>query len=195
MNRRTSIAYIDVLSAIVAFFIMVTGLLMAANHELSKGNIVKKAEFVVILEWPENSKSDVDLWVRNPFGNVVSYKHKDVGLINLDRDDTGTANNSVIGPNGTTIYSTVRREIATIRGIMPGQHVVDVMLYALREQPPIIAKVQIIKLNPYSVVVEREVSLSETGEEKTIASFDVLPDGAVTNVNTITEISLSKSVN
>jgi hypothetical protein len=188
MNRLTAIAYIDVLTVLMAWF------LIHAQAHPTEGNVVQKAEFVAILEWPESSQSDVDLWVRNPYGTVVNFQHKDAGLISLDRDDLGVGNDSITGPDGQPIAATTRREEASIRAIMPGRHVVNVMLYALRDNPPIRAKVQIIKLNPYRVIVEREIDLSTKGEERTVATFDVAADGSVANVDTTDEVSLAKVI-
>lgn len=188
MNRLTAIAYIDVLTVLMAWF------LLHAQAHPTQGNVTDKAEFVAILEWPENSSSDVDLWVRNPAGTIVNFRNKDAGLVSLDRDDLGISGNSITGPDGKSIEAPVRREQASIRAIMPGRHVVNVMLYALRDKPPIIAHVQIVKLNPYRVIAEREIDLTAVGEERTAASFDVASDGSVSDVDTIDEISLAKAI-
>lgn len=189
MNRLTAIAYIDVLTVLMAWF------LIHANHQHpTEGNVTQKAEFVAILEWPESSTSDVDLWVRNPEGSITNFREKDVGLVSLDRDDLGNVGNLITGPDGKPIVATVRREEASVRAIIPGRFVVNVMLYALRDPPPIKAHVQIIKLNPYSVVAEREVELTTKGQERTIASFDVSADGSVAAVDTADEVSLAKVI-
>jgi hypothetical protein len=194
INRSTLIAYVDFLFALFVLFAMAALAVLKDNHDISQGNVVQKAEFVAILEWPESSQSDVDLWVRNPYGTVVNFRDKDAGLISLDRDDLGVGNDSITGPDGQPIAATTRREEASIRAIMPGRHVVNVMLYALRDNPPIRAKVQIIKLNPYRVIVEREIDLSTKGEERTVATFDVAADGSVANVDTTDEVSLAKVI-
>ncbi len=194
MNRQTSIAYIDLLTVLVALFAVVTGVLLSQNRELSKGNVTEKAEFLAVLEWEEGSKSDVDLWVRNPGGDVVNFRSRDLGLVSLDRDDMGSANNTVIGADGAEIANEVRREMAVVRAIMPGQHLVNVMLFSLRDKPPVSARVQIIKLNPYRVLLEREVVLTHTGEEQTVASFDVASDGTVDDVDTSAQIKLAEVV-
>jgi hypothetical protein len=194
MNRQTSIAYIDLLTVLVALFAVVTGVLLSQNRELSKGNVTEKAEFLAVLEWDEGSKSDVDLWVRNPGGDVVNFRSRDRGLVSLDRDDMGSANNTVVGADGTEISNQVRREMAVVRAIMPGQHLINVMLFSLRDKPPVSARVQIIKLNPYRVLLEREVVLTHTGEEQTVASFDVASDGTVDDVDTSAQIKLAEVV-
>lgn len=194
MNRPTSIAYIDLLSILLVVFVVIAALLIVQNHKAIDANIISKAEFVAILEWNENSNADVDLWVRNPLNNVIYYRNQNEGLVSLDRDDTGIDNNSIIDQNGQKIDAPVRREMTSVRGIIPGKFVVNIMMYALRNNPPITAKVQIIKLNPYKVITEKEVVLKSTGQEVTIASFDVLPDGSVTDVDTTTQIMLSEVI-
>jgi hypothetical protein len=194
MNRQTSIAYIDLLTVLVALFVIVTGILLSQNRALSKGNVEEKAEFIAVLEWGENSRSDLDLWVRNPSGDVANFKNKDKGLITLDRDDLGVYNNSVVGANGAKISNNVRREMAAIRAIMPGKHVVNVMAYDLRDKPPVSAKVQILKLNPYQLVVEKELTFTHTGQEETVATFDVAADGAIAGVDTSTQVKLAEVV-
>ena len=194
INRSTLLAYVDFLFAMMVLFAVVALAVLVDNHELSKGNIVQKAEFVAILEWPEGSHSDVDLWLRNPFGVTASFKNKDVGLITLDHDDVGISEDTITGPDGSKIEAPVRREMASVRAIMPGRHVVNVMLYALRDPPPIKATVQIIKLNPYQVIVEREIDLTTKGEERTVASFDVAPDGSVSDIDTLSQVSLAKVI-
>jgi hypothetical protein len=193
MNRQTSIAYIDLLTVLMSLFVVVTGILLSQNHALSNGNITQKAEFIAVLEWDQSSKSDVDLWVRNPGGDIANFRNKDKGLVTLDRDDMGN-NNEITGPGGQQIATTVRREMASIRAIMPGQHVVNVMLYALRDRPPVNARVQIIKLNPYQVIAERQIPLDTAGEERTVASFTVQPDGEVADIDTTSEIKLAEVV-
>jgi hypothetical protein len=191
MNRQTSIAYIDLLTVLMALFVVVTGILLSQNHALSKGNIMQKAEFVAILDWPKNSTSDVDLWVSNPSGQITNFRHRDNGLVTLDRDDQGI-NDQTMGADGSPIDAPVRREMATVRAIMPGRHIVNVMLYALRGRAPIEAHVQIIKLNPYEVITERTVPLTSDGEERTIASFDVRPDGSVGDINSTSQFKLAE---
>jgi len=192
MKTKTAIATIDFLWALVAFLVIITAILFAANHDLSKGNIVDKAEFVAILEWPESNTSDLDLWVRNPMNNTIYFRNRDEGLVTLDHDDTGGTYNIVIGPEGKKIESSLRREVASIRGIIPGKFIIDTMLYKLDGITPVPAKVQVIKLNPYQVIAEKNIILKTKGEDQTIVSFNVNPDGSVSEIDTDTQYNLSQ---
>lgn len=189
MNKQTSIAYIDLLTVLMAFFVLTTGLLMVVNQQQAKGHVEEKAEYMVILEWDDSSTSDVDLWIRNPAGDVMSFQHKDIGLMTLDRDDLGASGNSIV-VDGKRIVDPTRREIAAIRGIIPGQFVVNVMLYNYRNNVEqavpldVPVKVQIIRVNPYKEIINRGITLTSKGEEATVASFVVSLDGSVSELKT-----------
>ena len=190
MNKQTSIAYIDLLTALFAFFVIISGLLLTQNHELSKGNVTNKAEFVATLDWTPGSIDDVDIWARNPNGDIVYYNNRDAGLMTLDRDDTGLDDGVEVA--GTTITAPIRREVISVRSIMPGQHVFNVMLFSHRSNQAIPVHVEIIKLNPYSIITDKDLVLHDTGEEHTIASFNVEKDGSVDQLDTTDEIVLSR---
>lgn len=186
INRPTAVAFIDFLFVLVFIFCGATAVLMLEKHQ-HDGNVINKAEFVATLEWNENSNSDVDLWARNPTGDIVYFKNKDAGLMTLDRDDTGVNDDLIKNSAGQTVKDPIRREVISIRGIEPGQTTINVMLYALRDKPPVTAKVLIVKLNPYSIVAEKTVELYSIGQEITIASFIVANDGSVTSVDSTTQ--------
>lgn len=186
INRPTAIAFIDYLFVLAFIFCGASALLMLEKHQ-HDGNVVNKAEFVATLEWNESSNSDVDIWARNPTGDIVYFKNKDVGLMTLGRDDTGVNDDEIKNSAGQLVKDPIRREVISIRAIEPGQTTVNVMLYALRDNPPVTAKVLIIKLNPYSIVAEKTVELYTIGQEITIASFVVANDGSVTSVDTTTQ--------
>ena len=48
-----------------------------------------KAEYIITVDWDDSLEDDVDLWVRDPNGEIVSYLQKDAGWLHLDRDDRG----------------------------------------------------------------------------------------------------------
>lgn len=194
MNRTTSVAYIDLLTVLFALFVMVCGILLSVHISETHGNTTSKAEYIAELTWDEKSNSDVDLWAKNPLGTIVYFKNKDAGFMTLDRDDTGINDNTVIGPDGTRIMAPNRQEVLSIRTIMPGKTVINVMLYALRNPPPIHVKVEIIKLNPFAVVAEKEVDLTVEGQEVTIASFIVNQDGSFSDVDTVTQEMFSQEL-
>ena len=55
--------------------------------------------------------------------------HVQDGLLHLDRDDYGTSNDRVVGPDGEPIEFEYNEEIVTIRGIVPGEYTLNLHLF------------------------------------------------------------------
>ena len=172
MNRSTSLAYIDLLSCLLAFFIAAFVIVFAQQkaEESLKANIEAKAEFMVLVDWSYKSTNDVDVWIRDPIGNLVSFKRKEGSGITLERDDTGRDESNPY-----------RREIITIREFKPGQYTINVRMYTHNQEKPEPVKVQVLKMNPFQVVSERELVLNDEGQELTSVMFWVDKDGNVVN--------------
>jgi hypothetical protein len=196
-NRHRSygsqVAFIDLLfNTLVGFVFLFILAFILINPIAKKSNVV--AEFIIKINWPSDSPSDVDLWMRDPLGNYVGFKSKDVGLMSLSRDDLGTSNDTVYDPKGKPIIVHRNEEMVTIRGIVPGEYIVNVHWYnkkvAVKELGeknylPLLVQVQVEKINPYNVVYATEVSLDRKGMEKTVVRFTVNEDGSVSNFNTL----------
>ena len=199
-NRHRSygsqVAFIDLLfNTLVGFVFLFVMAFILINPVAKKSNVEVVAEFIVKIHWPEDSPSDVDLWMRDPLGNYVGFKSKDVGLMSLNRDDLGTSNDTVYDPKGKPIVVYRNEEMVTIRGIIPGEYIVNVHWYnkkiaveqiGEKNYVPLPIQVQVEKINPYNVVYAREVFLGRKGEETTVVRFTVNEDGSVDNFNTLT---------
>ena len=48
-----------------------------------------KAEYIITVDWKDSLPDDIDLWVKDPNGEIVSYLKKDAGWLSLDSDDQG----------------------------------------------------------------------------------------------------------
>ena len=79
----------------------------------------------------------------------------------------------------------------TIRGIIPREYVVNAHYYANKAgaKKHVPCQIQVIKLNPYTLVHESEFILYSKGQEKTAVRFTVSDEGDFYNVN-----SLAKSI-
>jgi hypothetical protein len=164
------------------------------NPIAKKSNVEIVAEYIVKITWPTDSPDDIDLWMRDPLGNYVGFKSKDVGLMSLNRDDLGTSNDTVYDPKGKPIKVFRNEEMVTIRGIVPGEYIVNVHYYNKKiavekngenNYVPMPIQVQIEKINPYNVVFAKEVFLDRKGHEITVTRFTVNEDGSVTDFNTL----------
>ena len=190
----SQVAFIDLLfNTLVGFVFLFVMAFILINPVAKKSNVELNAEFIITMKWPKKAEDDVDLWVRDPLGNTAGFKSKDVGLMSLDRDDLGGANDTVIGADGKAIKVYNNEEHMTIRGIIPGEYIVNVHLYAKKAEkqvkskskyyPSIPVTVTVEKLNPYGIVTVREIILTKKGQEITAVRFTVDDQGKITNIN------------
>jgi len=171
---------------LIAFvFCFIIALLAMNPKALKIGDIPSKAEYIISVGWPDRNPNDIDTWVQDPGGNLVWFRAREAGLMYLDRDDRGDANDAIL-VNGQRIVSPFRQEVVTLRGIVPGEFTVNVQYYQSRDGQPVDVSVSIIKVNPRAeVVFYGQLRLARQGDEATAARFTLLPDGKVVNVNTL----------
>ncbi len=191
----SQVAFIDLLfNTLVGFVFLFVMAFILINPIAKKSDVEVVAEFIVKIQWPTDSPDDIDLWMRDPLGNYVGFKSKDVGLMSLNRDDLGTSNDTVYDPKGKPITVFRNEEMVTIRGILPGEYIVNVHFYnekiassknGEKNYNPMPVQVQIEKINPYNVVFAKEVFLARKGQEITVVRFTVNEDGSVSNFNTL----------
>ena len=191
----SQVAFIALLfNTLVGFVFLFIMAFILINPIAKKSNVEIVAEYIVKITWPTDSPDDIDLWMRDPLGNYVGFKSKDVGLMSLNRDDLGTSNDTVYDPKGKPIKVFRNEEMVTIRGIVPGEYIVNVHYYNKKiavekngenNYVPMPIQVQIEKINPYNVVFAKEVFLDRKGHEITVTRFTVNEDGSVTDFNTL----------
>ena len=75
------------------------------------------------------------------------------------------------------------REIVSIRGILPGEYVVNVHMYHMNSEESCLVTLQLDKINPYKTTALKEVTLTVKAEEKTAFRFTVNQNGDVIDVN------------
>ena len=81
--------------------------------------ILEPGNLVVEIFCDDNYDIDVDLWVKAPKDKIVGYSTKSGKMFDLLRDDLGFTNDET-GRN---------YEIALTRGVIPGEYIINVMLY------------------------------------------------------------------
>jgi hypothetical protein len=186
--RRPSpigVGFTDLLfNALLGFVVMFVLAYLLINPIAKTGAVDAKAEFLITLSWPDGRREDVDLYVEDPSGNLVWFRTREAGLMHLDRDDLGRSND-VIRVAGRDIVNPLNQEIVSIRGIQPGEYVVNLHLYrAAPDQQEVPATVKVEKLNPrVEVVFYGEVLLVRPQQERTAVRFAVAADGKVAGVN------------
>lgn len=125
------------------------------------------------ITWEDFKDVDVDLWVKAPGEPAVGWSAKNGKTFNLVRDDLGNINN----PTGK------HYEVTYGRGLPPGEYIVNLHLYANREQNypivPVTVAVVVIKedngKSPKEKIFTKTVNLLRTGDEVTVIRFKILP--------------------
>ena len=173
--------FTDLLFNILLGFTFLFFITILFINPISKlGNVNLKAEYIITVDWQDNLPDDVDIWVQDPNGEIVSYLKKDAGWLHLDRDDQGVINDVVIINNKEVIYP-INREVVTLRGIIPGEYIVNLYLYEHKSKEPVEAKIIIEKVNPSLKLVYFNNAVLETKDtELTIARFNLDAKGDFT---------------
>jgi len=176
--------FVDLLfNALLGFTLLFFVTLVYFNPEARKGKVNLKAEYIISVTWPENRTDDIDLWVRDPLGKVVSYIEKDAGWLHLDRDDQGSVNDTVV-IEGKEVIFPINQELVTLRGLIDGEYTVNLYYYEKRDLDPVEILVKIERINPsVETVFVKKVTMSRVDEEITVVRFTPTRDGRIINVN------------
>ena len=182
------VAFTDLLFNIVvglAFLFLLAFILM--NPIAKDKDIEEKSDFIIILTWDDESGDDIDLWMRDPLGNILSFKNREDALMHLDRDDLGLSNDKVELPDGDYTYVYRNKEVASLRGTHEGEYLVNVHVYNKKpwkdsSMRPSNIRVELIKLNPYDEVTQAEFIATKRGQEFTAFHFTLDEDGEVIGI-------------
>lgn len=185
-RRNSSDPFTDLLfNALLGFTFLFLIAIMFMNPVAKKGIIDPKAEYIITIAWPDNSPDDVDTWVEDPNGNLIWFRNREAGLVHLDRDDRGQVNDT-INVNGEEIQNPLNQEVVTIRGVVPGEYIVNVHYYATETQLPLPVTVKVSKVNPaLEIVYYGDTLLEKKGDEKTAVRFVIDKSGKVSQISHI----------
>lgn len=191
MRRRArpygfALSFQDMLMAMIAvyafLFLIAYALIRPAE---AKPGIETKAEYLLTLEWPQDSIDDIDLHLLLPDRKMVNFRSREVEHAMLDHDDVGT---NGVYRNGDGQLSRIRehKETMTLRAIVPGSYVANVQVYRANAASgaggalPYSATVRLVRLNPrVEELAVAEVPLSRIGEQKTAFEFTIGDGGEV----------------
>jgi hypothetical protein len=199
---KSTIGFTDMLFNILvgfAFLFIVAFLLI--KPEAKKEDFERKAEFVVVLEWDHDQPDDIDLYVQDPTNSTVHFRLPVTNFMYLDKDDLGYANDIVKNINGTITKVNINREVVTIRGIIPGEYIINAHYYSARKwtgrtlatnmnnggvaevrkgKPTgkkLTVKIELHKVDPYKIWWMGEKTFTSRGQEETFVRFTIDQDG------------------
>jgi hypothetical protein len=163
---------------LVSCLLLVVYTLIAPPRARS-AKVITLGAYAVVLEWPRNSENDVDLYVRDPSGDVAWYGQPNVGALQLEHDDlgAGTGSNYGSGPN---------YERAVVRTAAPGTYTAVLHMYCAVEPGPTSATVELWKLGAQQRPVKvRTLKMGKSGDEQTAFSWTLDAAGRILSTNTL----------
>ena len=163
---KSSIGFIDLLFNILlgfAFLFIVAFLLI--KPEAKKKDFDRRAEFVIILEWDHDAADDLDLYVQDPMGDRVSFRLPRVNFMHLDKDDLGKTNDTIVNADGSRSTVMINREVVTIRGITPGEFIINAHYYSTRISVNLIIIILVVLLLYLNTINNRDRNTSIEREE------------------------------
>ena len=185
---KNSIGFTDMLfNMLLGFVFLFIIAFILINPITKKSDAPKKAEYLIVIEWDDDKNDDIDLWVRDPAGNFISFINRTGGLLNLEKDDLGRSNDAVVMPDGTVKVLNINREVVTVRGIVPGVYNVQAHVYSRKswkEETEVgTITVKVIKVNPYGEVYMGTKMYNIKGQQITLLNFKLDKDGKFLGFN------------
>ena len=188
-------AFTDLLfNALLGFTSMFTIAFVLISEPSKAGKVDDKAEFLITVRWPDNHPDDVDTIIEDPRGNLLWYQNKDTALMHLDRDDRGILRDR-IEIDGIEVANPINQETASLRSIVAGEYVVNLLHYKSNFAKPLPVSVKVEKLNPeVSLVYYGNHDLSGAGSEVTAVRFTLNGEGEPIGINALQKSLLTRVV-
>jgi hypothetical protein len=185
-RRGTSDPFTDLLfNGLLGFTYLFLVAFLFVNPVAKQGIIDPKAEYIIAVTWADNNPDDIDTWVEDPEGHLVWFRDREAGLVHLDRDDRGQANDTVT-VDGKEIVNPLNQEVVTIRGVVPGEYVVNLHYYATVTRAPVQVGVKVMKVNPaLEIVYYGEVILYQRGDDRRAVRRTADRGGSIENLNSM----------
>ena len=183
-SYHSTISFLDLfLNTLLGFVFLFLISWLLINPIAKNKTVDAKGEFIITINWPDKNTDDVDLWIKHGNLRPIYYGNKENTVIHLDRDDLGISSDSIVLADGTVKVIPINREIATIRGISPGEYIINVHMFSKRDPKTTPVTIEIIKVNPFRLVTKKTIDLVKEGQEETVIRFTVDSIGDIENVN------------
>ncbi|MBC6444665.1 MAG: hypothetical protein GDA50_04425 [Alphaproteobacteria bacterium GM202ARS2] len=185
-HRRAMDPFTDLLfNALMGITFLFLISIIFINPITKTGTVELKAEYIISITWKDFNPDDIDIWVESPQGSLVWFRNPEAGLLHLDRDDRGLLNDTIV-INNEEVVNPLNQEVVTVRGIAPGDYVVNIHYYATQSDNPVDVHIKLERVNPrLEVVYYKTVTLESVGQEKTALRFTMTAVGNIINMHTL----------
>ena len=207
MKITNNIAFLDILFNLLMVFVFFFVVQLSKTDAKNDNVIESAATHSITMSWNENSHDDIDLHVDDPFDNLCFYRSTQVGLMHLERDDTGIANDIIEGPNGQKFTFIGNKEMIFLRGTIDGDYHISAHLWAKRDVTTeydlrtganahtksriIPVTITVEQLTPYKMLYSETKNIVKNKEELPFCTM-TFKDGKVIKVDTTTRFSIIK---
>ena len=180
---KSTFGCIDLLFNLLVGFVFLFFIAYVLINPIAKQGIITPPDKIIIeARWTKASIADIDLWMMDPSQHILSFQNKVIPGAHLEKDDLG-ATNDTVWVNGQKVTNPNNNEVIHIQTLQPGTYRVSVHMYNNRTEPgPHTVTVKIRSIDPYRVLVEKEVQLKKFGQEIGIVSFKVSETNRVYDV-------------
>lgn len=130
-NNHLTTAFNDIVMnlAMILTVLFVIAMMLITIQKNAKNEIESKDNFLITMDWNNDSSYDVDLYIRNPEGEIIYFHKKDSSWATLERDDLGFKNDTMI-VNGEPIIFRINREVLHLRNLVEGEYTVNVHVFS-----------------------------------------------------------------
>lgn len=180
-GRSSLVPFMDVLFSLL---LCCLAIILVVNHKPKDTTPTQsfQAAYTLVMEWPAKSNDDMDLWASDSAGHVVGFKRREGGegsLMNLNHDNLGHSQNQ----QGTDLET--NQEVIAIRGITPGEYIVNCHVYRKQDGTPTPVMIKLVKMKPHAEIITKTNMMVTAGDETTFFRFTLDKDSKVSNINTM----------
>lgn len=167
----STFGFIDLLfNMLVGFVFLFFIAYILINPIADKGKVDPPDIAMIVVDWPNDSKLDIDIWIKDPMGNVLSFTNKTRPGMHLEKDDLGAGSDSF---QGKLIYNK-NQEVVHLTNLFPGQYTMTLHLYAVHGDKgnlPQDAKVKFMTIKRYALLGDKTISMGAKGQEAGVMAF------------------------
>lgn len=184
----SNLAFVDLLFNLLVGFTSLFVIAFLLINPIAKSGLIDPPVTVIVeMEWADESKMDIDLYVKGPDGRTVYYGSKSNGYMTLKRDDLGTRNDTFT-VNGRDTIVKRNYEVTTMTVLPDGDYIINVHYYSQGRGEGENVRLKVTSIQPFGVIYEGDVTLVSR-QEKTMVVFRVV-DGVIKDIRTDINVSL-----
>lgn len=130
-HRTSSTAFHDFLFNMLLIFVVlfVMAFFLIRPPATPPADIDTTDDLVFRLTWNDKSPIDLDMWIKLPTTEIVSFKSKEASIAQLERDDRGWSGDTAI-VDGVEKLLLQNLEVARVRQLLDGDYIVSVFFYS-----------------------------------------------------------------